>query len=230
MSASRFSDNNAPFIVYDIDLLQVPSTEPPRPQKLKRQTNDWLDYFGSYPNACASITTEADIRSTIGKTGCFTTRHVLNVKINSDDLLQKASNTQVSVVQRDVRDKVNFLYLQLDTFADAGIISVKRVPGGAEIKYQGEDIFLSFKVCDDSGNFHVLISKKSRWMGELTYPDMENVTSLIYCLRLIFITPGLFTTFDFEVEYKEWQKTSGITLELSLEQPPDEPFHPDENA
>jgi hypothetical protein len=222
MSASRFSDNNSPVIVFDTDLLYPPepeNSEPARPQKLKRQTNEWMYYFGEYPSACAFISTEAEVRSDIGKTALFVTRHVLNLKIDSDSLKQKASNTQVAMVQCDVRDKVNFIYLQLDTFADSGLITVKRSAGGAEINYQGESIFLVFKVCDDSGNFHVLIMKKSRWMGQLTYPDMENVTSLIYCLRMIFINTGLFTTFEFEVAHEDWARTSGITLELSLETP-----------
>ena len=110
MSASRFSDNNSPVIVFDTDLLHTEpeNSEPARPQKLKRQTNEWMNYFGDYPSACAFISTEEEVRSDIGKTALFVTRHVLNVKIDSDALKQKASNTQVAMVQHDVRDKINF--------------------------------------------------------------------------------------------------------------------------
>jgi hypothetical protein len=115
--------------------------------------------------------------------------------------------------------------MQLEMFADSGMITWKKVTGGANIQFQNETIFLQFKLCEDTSMFHVLVSKASRILwGKLTYPEMENISSFIYCLRMIFITPGLFTTFDFDLTYDDIQRASEITFELSLvlpEAPPD---------
>lgn len=212
MSETRFSDNNTPFMVRDLE--DETCSDPPRPQPMKRGTNEWLYYFGLYPEACAAISSEAEIRSTIGKNGCSITRHVLFDKLDSDLLMHPTSKIQVAVVQQELIDKIELIYSQLQAFASTGVITCKKYSGGAQLEYQGELITLSFKVCDDSGMFHVLISKPSRWMShEITYPEMENVTPLIYCLRMIFITPGIYPSFDFEIEDAEWKKTQSITME-----------------
>ena len=223
---SRFSDHNAPYIVGErlsAGPSEGPSEGPSKPWPLVRQTNEWINYFGEFGVACAEINTERGFQTRIGRSGNFITRHVLQVPINSNILLLSPTNIEVGAVQREVRDKVEWIYMQLEVFEDVGL-RWKKVNGGANLTYQGEDIFLRFILVEETSMFHVIISKRSRYlMGELTYPDMENVSSLIYCLRMIFVTPGLFNSFDFELNAEDIERASVVTFELGLAQPQEEP-------
>jgi hypothetical protein len=222
-SESVFSRYNAPYIVDRLDLdLPVPDL-PALPRPLRRQTNEWINYFGEYSRACAEITTEESFRSRIGRNGNYITRHVLQMAVDSSNLLLHPRPEEVGVVQREVRDKVEWIYMQLEMFGDVGLVW-KRTTGGAELEHENDTVILRFLLVEETSMFHVIISKRSRYlMGEVVYPDMENLSSLIYCLRMIFITPGFFAAFNFEINAEDIQRASSVTFELSLAQPEEEP-------
>ena len=219
---SRFSDNNAPYIADSADLsLDIPD-EPPRIRPLVRQTNDWINYFGDYPAACAEIIS-GNIQAHVGRTGQYITRHVLQLPINSNNLLLYPTTREIAAVQRDVQNKIEVIYMQLEVFADNGLITFRKTTGGAEIVFQGETIILHFKLCQETSMLHALISKRPRMIRELIYPEMDNISSLIYCLRMIFVTPGIFVTFDFDLNCEDIQRASVVTFELSIVPPAEEP-------
>jgi len=220
--ARLFSDNNAPFIVENIDLSMVVPSAPSRPWPLVRQTNNWVNYFGDYPTACAEII-NGNIQASVGRTGNYITRHVLQVPVNANPLLIYPTNREISIVQREVRDKVERIYDQLELFAENGLFTWKKTTGGAELEFQGETVIFHFKLCEETNMFHALISKRSRMIRDLIYPEMDNVSSLIYCIRMIFVTPGLFVSFDFELSCEDIQQASVVTFELSIVQPQEDP-------
>ena len=222
---SIFSDVNAPYLLRDVDWMSVAEEplEPPLARPLVRQTNEWQNYFGEFGVACAELGMDSGFQSRIGQGGNYITRHVLQVPIDSRDLLLSPSNNQIGRIQRDVRDKVERIYMQLEMFADAGLFVWRRENGGAELTYRDEKIFLRFVLVQDTSMFHVIISKRSRYvMGVFTYPEMDSLSSLIYCLRMIFITPGMFNTFEFELNAEDIQRASEVTFELSLLPPQEE--------
>lgn len=219
--ASLFSDHNAPFML-DADLTVTSvSSAPSRPWPLVRQTNDWINYFGDYPRACAEII-NGNIQESVGRTGKYTTRHVLQLPVNSNNLRYYPTNHEVAIVQRDVQEKVERIYDQLEMFAENGLFTWKKTTGGAEIEYQGETVILHFKICQETSVFHALISKRARLAREFIYPNMDNLSTLIYCLRMIFVTPGIFVSFDFELSWKDLQQAGVVTFELSIIPPPQE--------
>lgn len=221
-TSTRFSDHNAPYLANNADLTVVPVPDlPARPRPLKRQTNEWINYFGDYPAACAEII-NGNIQASVGRTGKYITRHVLQLPVNSSDLLIHPTNQEIAAVQRDVADKVILIYTQLEIFADNGFFTLRKKTGGAEIDFQGETIFIHFKLCQETSMFHTLISKRSRMIRELIYPEMDNISSLIYCLRMIFVTPGIFVSFDFELTCEDIQTASVVTFELSIVPPEEE--------
>lgn len=204
-----FSNNNSPFIVEEMDLSIPDQVLPSRPAPLKRGTNEWINYFGQYPRACAEIIT-GNIRE-------FNGSHVLEVHVNSNALRLYPTRPEIAAVQCDVRDKVESIYSQLEIFADNGLITLKKLTGGAEIRYQNEVVFLQFKICEETSMFHVIISKPAGG-------PMDNLASLIYCLRMIFVSPGFFVTFDFELTQEDVERASVVTFETSVAQPKeDEP-------
>ena len=220
-TTTRFSENNSPYIADMIDQPITVSSEPAKPWPLVRQTNNWINYFGDYPSACAEII-NGNIQESVGRTGNYNTRHVLQLPVNSTSLDLYPTRHQIAVVQRDVRDKVEKIYDQLEMFAENGLFAWKKTTGGAEIEFQGETIFIHFKLCEETSMFHALISKRSRMVRELVYPEMDNLSSLIYCLRMIFVTPGIFVSFDFELTWKDLQQASSVTFELSVILPSDD--------
>ena len=221
-TSTRFTDYNAPYMANHADLLLVAvPDEPPRPRPLKRQTNDWINYFGDYPAACAEII-NGNIHSSVGRTGIYITRHVLQLPVDSNNLLLHPTNQEIAAVQRDVRDKVQLIYTQLEIFADNGFFTMKKTTGGAEIDFQGETVIFHFKLCQETSMFHTLVSKRSRMMRDLVYPDMDNISTLMYCLRMIFVTPGIFISFDFDLTCEDIQVASVVTFELSIVPPPEE--------
>ena len=220
-TTTRFSENNAPFIVDDIDLpIRTPSA-PARPWPLVRQTNNWINYFGDYPFACAEII-NGNIQESVGRTGKYITRHVLQLLVDSTSLVIYPTRHQIAAVQRDVRDKVLRIYDQLEMFAENGLFTWKKTTGGAELEFQGETVIFHFKLCEETSMFHTLISKRPRMVRGLVYPEMDNVSSLIYCLRMIFVTPGIFVSFDFKLSWEDLQQASSVTFELSVIPPPEE--------
>lgn len=204
---SKFSSNNSPFIVEEMDLSIPDQVLPSRPAPLRRGTNAWMNYFGQYPRACAEII-DGNIRELNGS-------HVLEVPVNSNALRLYPTRSEIAAVQCDVRDKVEQIYSQIELFGDNGLIEWKRLTGGAEIRYQNEVIYLQFKICEETSMFHVIISKPAGG-------PMDNLASFIYCLRMIFITPGLFVTFDFELTQEDVERASVVTFETSVAQPKEE--------
>jgi hypothetical protein len=222
--STRFSDNTAPFIVDCADLMTTDTIddEPPRIRPLVRQTNEWTGYFGDYPAACAEIM-NGNIQDHVGRTGKYITRHVLQLPINSNSLLLSPTNREIGAIQRDVQSKIEIIYMQLEVFADNGLITLRKTKGGAEIVFQGETVFIHFKLCQETSMLHTLISKRPKLIRELIYPEMDNISSLIYCLRMIFVTPGIFVSFDFELNYEDIEQASVMTFELSIVPPTEEP-------
>lgn len=189
--SSRFSYHNSPSLI-DMDLM-IPDKPTTGPHKLKRQTNEWTSYFGDYPSACAEIIN-----------GRFKGTHVLEVPVNSNALLLHPTRKEVKEVQCDVRDKVQHIYSQLELFAENGIITWKKETGGAEIRYRDETATLHFKLCEKTSMFHVAIDAS------------ENFASFIYCLRMIFITPGFFVTFEFDLTQEDVDRASVVTHERCI--------------
>jgi hypothetical protein len=202
-----FSYHNSPcFIETD---LTIPDRPTKGPRKLVRQTNEWINYFGDFPAACAEIS------------GKINGTHVLEVPVNSRVLLLHPTRKEVKDVQRDVRDKVELVYSQLELFADSGIIAWKKETGGAEVRYGDETVTLYFKLCEETSMFHVVMSG-----------DPENFASFLYCLRMIFITPGLFVSFDFDLTQEDVDRASVVTRERFVVKPKEEnpDWMTDENA
>lgn len=227
--ARLFSDNNAPFIVEDMDRPFVVSPLPARPRPLIRHTNDWINYFGDYPKACAEII-DRNIQELVGRTGKYITRHVLQLPVDSNALRIHPTNTQIAAVQLNIRDKVERIYLQLEMFAENGLFTWKKTTGGAEIEFQGETVIFHFILCEETSMFHTLVSKRPKMIRELIYPEMNNISSLIYCLRMIFVTPGLFVSFDFDINWEDIQQASVVTFEVSIAPPQEEPEWVDDAA
>lgn len=223
-TSKRFSDNTAPFIMDHADLLNMDiiDDEPPRIRPLVRQTNEWTNYFGDYPAACAEIM-NGDIQTHVGRTGKYITRHVLQLPVNSNNLLLSPTNREIAVIQRDVQHKIEIIYMQLEIFADNGLFTLRKTTGGAELVFQGETVFIHFKLCQETSMLHALISKRPKLIRELIYPEMDNISSLIYCLRMIFVTPGVFVSFDFDLNCEDIQQASVMTFELSIVPPTEEP-------
>lgn len=179
-------------------------TTPQSPPQLTRQTNEWIKYVGNYPSNCAKDVTRIHLRDLIGRTPIYTTRHIL----------------QSPVSFSRVCDKVNSIYIQLEIFAENGLITLTKVVGGANLIYKQNEISIRFYFVEETNMFHAIIRKRTIYTKiGATYPDMHDVSSLIYCLRMIFITPGIFTTFDFELNSEDIQRASPVTNELSLIRP-----------
>uniref|UniRef100_A0A6C0HTD0 Uncharacterized protein n=1 Tax=viral metagenome TaxID=1070528 RepID=A0A6C0HTD0_9ZZZZ len=212
-----FSRHNAPFIMGRTE--DLPASVSEFPPRIRRSTHEWSNYFGQYPSACAEIIGEENFRSRIGRTGEYTTRHVLQMAVNSRDLHLSPTPDEVGVVQREVRDMVRRIYTQLELFGDIGLVW-KKTTGGAELMYENDVVTLRFLLVEETSMFQVIIRKQTRYlMGTVVYPDMENLSSLIYCLRMIFITPGFFAGFNFEINAEDIQRASSVTFELSLVPP-----------
>jgi hypothetical protein len=218
MALNHFSQQNSSTIFEHIDYV-VETVIPDRPPKLVRQTNEWINYFGQYPIACAEIVSETKFQDKIGRTGNYITRHILQSPVNSRVLSLSPTRCEVATVQRQVRDKANSIYAQLEIFADNGLITMTKVTGGAKLTYQGNEIFIKFYIVEETSMFHATISKSAIYFNGVTHPEMDDVSSLMYCLRMIFITPGLFVSFDFELNAEDIQRASSVTFELSLIQP-----------
>lgn len=224
-----FSQNNSPSIFEHVEYVD-PGT-PPRPFKMVRQTNEWIHYFGQYSTACAEIITESKFQDKIGRTGDYITRHVLQSSVNSRVLSLSPTRCEVASVQRQVRDKANSIYAQLEIFAENGLITLTKVTGGANLTYRGNEIFIKFYIVEETSMFHVTISKSAIYFNGVTHPEMDDVSSLMYCLRMIFITPGLFVSFEFELNAEDIQRASVVTFEMiQLEKEEEPAWLNDENA
>jgi hypothetical protein len=211
--ASSFSQNNSPTIFEHVEYVD-PGT-PTTPPKIVRQTHDWIHYFGQYSRACAEIISETNFQDKIGRTGDYITRHVLQSSVNSRVLSLSPTRCEVASVQCQVRDKVNSVYAQLEIFAENGLINLTKVTGGANLTYQGNEIFIKFYIVEETSMFHVTISKRAIYYNGVTHPEMDDVSSLMYCLRMIFITPGLFVSFEFELNAEDIQRASAVTFEFN---------------
>jgi hypothetical protein len=181
-----------------MDLPEVPVKGP---RRLRRQTNEWLNYFGDYSCGCVDSSACAEIVTKLYDVN----GHILEVPVNSAVLHNYPTRKEVKEVQCNVRDKVVLIYTQLEIFAENGLITWKKETGGAEIRYRDEIISLRFKLCETTSMFHVIA------VGSL-----DNFASFIYCLRMLFITPGFFVDFEFELTQEDVDRANAVTLEPSL--------------
>jgi len=231
-STKRFSKNNTPF--YHIhpwkrieDIPYIPDDIPKFAPMLKRQSNEWMSYFGKFPESCAYI---GVVDSFVGKNGTQIGRHVCGVPVNSDMLTLYPSNEDIFNAQKDISEKIEMVTTQLQVFAEADLLSFKTTAGKITIT-MGETIHLTFIVCDDTGMFHVTISKDTAFVCSLVYPEMHNLNKLIYVLRSLFNhnTSPLVSNFDFEIDEDIWHSLQYLTIEPTKEYLPKKLtlIHPD---
>lgn len=220
-SKAYFSENNTPYYEplgqeYQ-DIEDDEQYIPRRPYKLVRQTNDWLFYFGNYPDECAFISLESQIAALIGKTGVAITRHVLQIPVENAEMMIQPNplRSQIQAVKNDVCGKIGRIKDQIQIFADSGILTWTSEAGKIKLDYQHAYINVNFFVCDETGLFHVLISKPSRWMGEITYPEMRSLNNLIYVLRTIIMdhTLPFYENLSFELPEDLWHSLRSLTIE-----------------
>lgn len=203
-TAQMFSQLNAPFFEGAPYLEDIVQDLPPC--VLVRQTNDWQGYFGKYPEFCARITTEPQIDAMIGRGY----RHVARIPI---DLSNR------SIAQREIVDKVEGIATQLERFR----LSWSKFPGkivlartevpGVEPIYN-DHLSIEFFVCNDSGYFHVLVSKPAMFTdGEIFHPDMEDdkLNQLIFCIRLLFMDRDPADEFPI-LTHNLWEMAVHLTL------------------
>lgn len=211
-SRAYFSENNTPYFETHAESLEDPDAMPQRPSRLVRQTNDWILYFGDYPNECAYISSERQIASLIGETGISVARHVLQLPVNAE---MPPLRSRIQMTKNDVCGKIKRIKDQIQIFTDSGILTWTSEPGKIKLDYQQSYINVEFFVCDDTGLFHVLISKPSRWMGEITYPEMRSLNNLIYVLRTISMdhTLPFYENLSFELPEDLWHSLRNLTTE-----------------
>ena len=233
---SRFTENNAPiyFNRRDIGFIMDDTDIPNPPQMVKRQTNSWMLYFGNYPKACAEITDNRNINELLGKTRTHIRRHVYYGLVkNSVDLALYPTTEEVYEAQEYVCEKIELVGRQLQVFADAGFFRFLSKPGEIII-FMEEPVYINFVVADDTGMFHVLISKATKFKGTtLIHPDTKDLNKLIYLLRNIFEEnqSPLCSNFDFVLDEDKWHSLQHLTLEATEEYLPREStlslIHPD---
>ena len=217
---TRFSDNNTP--AYGI-MEEIPDRElvdPPRPSKLRRQSHTWSYFFGNYPKACAEISTNENVHHLIGKSRTHIRRHVYSGRVEKSDRLSLYPTAkEVYQAQKYVCQKIEMVEEQLKVWADSGILTYKSGPGEITL-FMKETVFINFIVADDTGMFHVLISKPTTiYMGTVTHPKMEDLNKLMLVLRQIFADNQSPLTFnlDFDLDEDYWHSLQGLTLESTEE-------------
>lgn len=181
MALSKFSYVNTPFFNVAPDFSDHPmfqsTFESYSPFPYIRQTNEWQFYFGDFPRFCAEITQEECIRGRM-RDGF---RHVVSVPVNTT-----TSPEMVHLPQRDIMDKVARIIQQLEKL---------NLPWRKESSHfviqLGGKVNMDLFVCDDSGMFHVLMSREiiPGPDGRFIRPEANTVAinQLIFCIRAIFL-------------------------------------------
>lgn len=216
---TRFSDNNTP--IYGLmEHIHHDDDAPAPPRPIQRQSNEWLCFFGNYPSGCAEISDNSSIYDIIGKGRTHTRRHIYSGLVkNSNDLALFPTRKEVYEAQKYVCEKIELVIRQLVVFAEAGIF--KYTSKASEIIILMEEpVYINFVVADDTGMFHVLISKSSRFSrATLLHPNMEELNKLIYVLRNIFDRneSPLFSNFDFDLDEDRWHALQHLTIESTQE-------------
>jgi hypothetical protein len=137
------------------------------PPNLKRATNDWTLHYGFYPHFCAMLINDEEyINQRL--TGQGLDRHVAQLYIG-DHLTQRYMVHQIGRI----------------------VTQLSRIPG---LNYEkkkseilvtmgGDNFTLKFFVCDESGFFHVLLSKPIDI--EIEHDDLytPDINKLILCIR-----------------------------------------------
>jgi len=170
---------------------------------LKRDTNEWTQFYGAYPMYCAIITNEGEITKRISAGE----RHVVGVKIDQID---------ERLMRRDVVRKIGEVLWQLSNFASQGFfwedhLHWSKRSGSIIIQFDGEDVVFRIFVCDDSGMFHILANVIS---SVETAENVEKLNKLIYSVRGLFQNKDPFISFEsIELTTENWESTYGVTRE-----------------
>ena len=210
--ANYFSNNNTPF--YEPRDLETDSQwDVTSPHKLVRQTNEWIFYFGKYPEECAFITSEKEVINLIGETGIALTRHVLKIPV------ENALQGSIQAAKQYVCEKIKRIKKQITIFADKNELTWTSTSGRIKLDYKNSYINLDFFVCDDTGDFHMLIGKPSRWMGEITYTEMRSLNNLIYVLRTM--DHAFHESLEFELPIDSWHSLRELTFEPTYQYLPE---------
>jgi predicted transcriptional regulator len=214
-----FSQSNATFASIDIDFLEHPvfiqqeeaELAENFPAPLKRQTNEWIRFYGAYPTYGALITTEREIawRLQMGD------RHVAGIKIpRSED----------RIMRRDVVRKIGDLVGQLDKFSAEGLVWNKS-PGCIDIDFDGHFVIFKMYVCDDTEMFHVLVEGQQRllfpqaasaipFLGETN----EKLNKIIYSVRVMYQENDVLPSFEsIELTPEKWEATYDVTREQNMD-------------
>jgi len=217
---TRFSDNNTPAYGIVEDFPDCELVDPPRPSKLRRQSHTWSYFFGNYPKACAEISTTENIHQLIGKTRTHIRRHVYSGLVEKSNRLSLYPTAkEVYQAQKYICQKIEMVEEQLKVWADSGTLTYTSKPGEIRL-FIKETVFINFIVADDTGMFHVLISKPATtYMGTITHPKMEDLNKLILVLRQIFADNQSPLTFnlDFDLDEDYWHSLQSLTIESTEE-------------
>ena len=223
---TRFSDNNTPVygLAEEITAHEIPIT-PPGPQPLHRQTHDWSFFFGNYPSACAEISTNEEIHQLLGKSRTHIRRHVYSGVVDKSDYLALYPTAkEVYQAQKYISNKIEMVEEQLKVWTEEGLMTYTSKAGEMTL-FMKDIVYINFIVADDTGMFHVLISKTvstSRCMGEVTHPNMEDLNKMILVLRKIFKENESPQTLNlnFELDEDYWHSLQHLTLENTEEYMP----------
>ena len=197
-----FSRSNTDFSSIDIDFSDHPvfirqeeeELAENYPSSLKRQTNDWTLFYGSYPTHCALITTEEEIdrRLRVGD------RHVAGVRIKQNE---------DRVIRRDVVRKIGDFIAQLEKFSAEGL-HWNKTPGRVEIEFDGEYAVFNMYVCNDTEMFHVIASGR----------NSEKLNKIIYSIRVMYQeNDPLPSLASIKLTPENWEATYDVTRERTTD-------------
>lgn len=190
-----FSRFNSPCsnvaLIKDDYLLKI--DESFNPCSLKRETNMWSLYFGKYPTFCALITDEVGIQERISDGF----RHVLQVPVNF--------NSGSTFTKRDVVDKIARIIQQLEKLG----IEWKKKASHFTINV-GEIVNMDVFVCNDSGQFHVLVYMDSI-DGTRPEANSHEINQLILSIRSIFLDRDPISNFPL-LKRSFWEMSVHLTI------------------
>lgn len=194
-----FSQSNASHAPIDIDFSSHPVFIEQEEAELaesylsplKRETNAWRLFFGSYPTHCAFLATEKMIEGRIG----IGDRHVVGIKI---------AQNEERMLRRDVVRKIGEFIEQLDKFG----LEWNKTPGTVTVYFDYEQVVFKIYVCDDSEMFHILAYGNPN----------ETLNKIIYSVRVMFQDNDPLPGFQsIKLTPENWEETYNVTREQTTE-------------
>jgi hypothetical protein len=210
-----FSQSNATFASIDIDFLRHPVFMQQEeeelaenfPAPLKRQTNEWIRFYGAYPTYGALIATEQEIawRLHMGD------RHVAGIRI---------PRGEDRIMRRDVVRKIGDLVGQLDKFSAEGLVWTKS-PGCIELDFDGYMVAFKMYVCDETEMFHVLVEGPRNLLTRASpFLDQTNekLNKIIYSVRVVYQENDALPSFEsIDLTPEKWEATYDVTREQTMD-------------